>query len=758
MKELPESGLNWKGVRFLDPLGRVFEYEGEFYRAIYPHKIEYVQSLFERGIIDRLVQKGLIVETRITEFKLNGYGLILWHRRIPFLTRPEEWSRKFLRDAALCGIELNLELLPFGLGTIDFHCANIQQQGRCSPVWIDLGSICPLNSIDQGKGALSELQKYYLRPLYLLSQNKNLNRACRLLLADGGLEENEFNDLTNSFIPTAGQDRRDQLEKIHKWVSTLSFPSLSTEWENYQPKSNNFDFDSNKADPRSKIVYDIIQNLQPEKVVDLSCNAGNFSLMAGRLGAAVFAVDLDEGAIEKLYDLTKNIEENISITAALRNLAVEQKHIIQGELVLALALSHHIGISQRYPFSIIAKIFSSYSTGALLTEFMPNGLGGTRPVPDPLPPGYSLENFIKAFEPYFRRIETIYYPVPKGWSNRIFILCTGRRQTDDREEGLSEQITSIFTPHNNEDQISVICQDCGQLFEFAYNTDPTCPGCKKDFGFKKFSPEVYRIAKYSTDRSTSKPDLNPNEVTVDIGENSNTLTEILDHKIEISDLLSGSKQVSERGANVNSDSLANVVHLCVQDFGGAGKAAYRLHKGLQQIGMDSTMLVMNKSSGDPSVKVLPSKFFGKSQQSLDLSTHISPLWSQQLLRWQTEMAKYPNRPVGLEMFTDALSDIQLEQIQDIKDADIINLHWVAGTLDYPNAPWPLRDKKIFWTLHDMNPFTGGCHYSAGCEKYKESCGACPQLGSNIEDYLSRQARTFKKYAFQNYDLNNICCS
>ena len=442
MKELPESGLNWKGVRFLDPLGRVFEYEGEFYRAIYPHKIEYVHSLFERGIIDRLVQKGLIVETRITEFKLNGYGLILWHRRIPFLTRPEEWSRKFLRDAALCGIELNLELLPFGLGTIDFHAANIQQQGRCSPVWIDFGSICPLDSIDQGKGALSELQKYYLRPLYLLSQSKNMNRACRILLADGGIEEGEFNDLTNSFIPTAGRDRKDQLEKIHKWISTLCFPSLSTEWENYQQKSNNFNFDPNKADPRSKIVYDIIQNIQPENVVDLSCNAGNFSLMAGRLGAAVFSVDLDEGAIEKLYDLTKNIEENISITTALRNLAVEQKHIIQGELVLALALTHHIGISQRYPFSLIAKVFSSYSTEALLTEFMPNGLGGTHSVPDPLPPGYSLENFIKAFKPYFRRIEIIYYPVPKGWSYRIFILCTGRRQANNIPPSLFRIIKS----------------------------------------------------------------------------------------------------------------------------------------------------------------------------------------------------------------------------------------------------------------------------------------------------------------------------
>jgi tetratricopeptide (TPR) repeat protein/glycosyltransferase involved in cell wall biosynthesis len=83
------------------------------------------------------------------------------------------------------------------------------------------------------------------------------------------------------------------------------------------------------------------------------------------------------------------------------------------------------------------------------------------------------------------------------------------------------------------------------------------------------------------------------------------------------------------------------------------------------------------------------------------------------------------------------------------------LHWVAGALDYPNAPLALRGKKIVWTLHDMNPFTGGCHYSGDCEKYKESCGACPQLGSNIEEDLARQNWNQKYYAFQNLDLNIV---
>jgi len=750
MKPLNEANLNWQGCRFLDPMGRVFEYEGEFYRAVYSHKVKYTQGLFESGIIDRLVENRLLIETQITDLKLTGYGLILWHRRIPFLTVPGEWSREFLRDAALCGIDLNLELLRFGLGTIDFHCANIQQQKGCSPVWIDLGSICPLESIDGGQGALSELLKYYLHPLYLLSEKRNLGRACRLLLADGGIEVGEFHDLTDFSISIQGKDRRVWLENIRKWISNFSFPSTFTHWTDYQKESRIVNFDPSKADTRSRIVHDVIQHRQPKKLIDLSCNAGQFSVMAGRMGAEVFAVDLDEGAIEKLHNLVKNLKETISVTAALRNLAGSQKHIIQADLVLALALSHHLAISQKYPFSHIAKVFSSYSTGALLTEFMPNGLGGTHPIPNPLPADYTLENFQKAFEPYFRRIETIYYPISKDRSYRIFVFCTDRIQIHDREEVTTEKDISIFNPHDKEAHIAIICQHCGKRFNIPNNIDPTCPNCNKDFDFKKFSPSNWNTDLGSTYSRARKTVFEPKKRAGEVVDGNDRLKEMLKQETEISDWLPKTQKLNRMCANT-----IKVVHLCAHDFGGAGNAAYRLHKGLQSIGVDSTMIALNKGGGDPSVKILPNDYLKSMASCLDDQVYNSPVWNRQEARWQKLLSEYPNRPTGLEMFSDAVSDVKLDRIREIQEADIINLHWVAGTVDWPSAPLGIGDKPIVWTLHDMNPFTGGCHYAGDCKKYLEGCGACPQLGSKVHDDLSHKVWEQKRKTYQGLNIGVV---
>ncbi|CAN2040111.1 hypothetical protein GMMP15_1550002 [Candidatus Magnetomoraceae bacterium gMMP-15] len=210
------------------------------------------------------------------------------------------------------------------------------------------------------------------------------------------------------------------------------------------------------------------------------------------------------------------------------------------------------------------------------------------------------------------------------------------------------------------------------------------------------------------------------------------LTELLNQKIELSDLL-GEPQQFEKQAKP-----FKVVHLCMQDFGGAGKAAYRLHKGLQSIGIDSTMLVLNKKSADSSVKVLPIDYSNNIVKCLDIPVYDSPVWKEQSKRWRKLTTAYPDRPIGLEMFTDAKSSIRLDRIQEIREADIINFHWIAGVVDYSNAISFLKNKTIVWTLHDMNPFTGGCHYAGNCLKYKISCGACPQLGSNNTKDLSQQ--------------------
>src|SRR5690349_19754345 len=119
MTSLPSTQLEWLGIRFLDPNGRVFRWEGEIYRAIYPDRVPYVLSLFERGIVAELVERGLLISSELTKLKVEGYGLVLRHRTLPYITKPWEWNRSFIRDAAIKTIDLNLALLKWGLGTVD---------------------------------------------------------------------------------------------------------------------------------------------------------------------------------------------------------------------------------------------------------------------------------------------------------------------------------------------------------------------------------------------------------------------------------------------------------------------------------------------------------------------------------------------------------------------------------------------------------------------------------------------------------------
>lgn len=204
-----------------------------------------------------------------------------------------------------------------------------------------------------------------------------------------------------------------------------------------------------------------------------------------------------------------------------------------------------------------------------------------------------------------------------------------------------------------------------------------------------------------------------------------------------------------------SCSSMKVVHLCMQEFGGAGKAAYRLHKGLQSIGVDSTMIVFDKKKDDPSIKVLPEGFLADNLSCQDVPAFESMVWRRARIRWESLSKVYPDRPAGLELFSDAESEVRLGFIKEIRDADIINLHWVAGMLNYPHLPQAFRNKQIVWTLHDMNPFTGGCHYAGDCMKYTQSCEACPQLGSEDPQDLSRNVWDQKSNAFKDIDINVV---
>ncbi|MEI3651314.1 MAG: glycosyltransferase family 4 protein [Dolichospermum lemmermannii FEM_B0920] len=174
-------------------------------------------------------------------------------------------------------------------------------------------------------------------------------------------------------------------------------------------------------------------------------------------------------------------------------------------------------------------------------------------------------------------------------------------------------------------------------------------------------------------------------------------------------------------------------------IGGAARAAYRLHQGLKNIGVDSQMLVQNKQSDDYSV-IAPvsklSKGIGKLTPTLDsIPLQIYP---------QRDRSTY-----SVQWLLDNLA-AQVAQI----NPDVINLHWING--GYLKIETIAKfNKPIVWTLHDMWAFTGGCHYNGDCMNYTNSCGACPQLHSNKKKDLSRWIWQRKTKAWQNLNLTIV---
>src|SRR4030095_1099647 len=115
---LSPQQVNWLRSRNMDPNGRVFRFEGDYYRAIYPHRVAHVLELFDKGVVRELTESGFLIPTERTDWSLPGYGLILKHRRLPWATKSFEWPWGLVRDAALVALDINLALLPYGLGTV----------------------------------------------------------------------------------------------------------------------------------------------------------------------------------------------------------------------------------------------------------------------------------------------------------------------------------------------------------------------------------------------------------------------------------------------------------------------------------------------------------------------------------------------------------------------------------------------------------------------------------------------------------------
>jgi len=182
-----------------------------------------------------------------------------------------------------------------------------------------------------------------------------------------------------------------------------------------------------------------------------------------------------------------------------------------------------------------------------------------------------------------------------------------------------------------------------------------------------------------------------------------------------------------------------VLHIVTQNCGGAGLAAFRLHLGLKSIGIKSKMLLLQYGLWDNDIIELKRK--------RDIFTRLHDKIYNKLISFEFNVYK-ASRPQGLEVFTDDRSVYNASKHPLVKNTDIINLHWISTMINHRHFFSDVRNRPLVWTLHDMNPFTGGCHCAGNCIKYTTGCGACPQLGSKDTNDLSRRIFKRKEKAYK----------
>jgi glycosyltransferase involved in cell wall biosynthesis len=174
--------------------------------------------------------------------------------------------------------------------------------------------------------------------------------------------------------------------------------------------------------------------------------------------------------------------------------------------------------------------------------------------------------------------------------------------------------------------------------------------------------------------------------------------------------------------------------------GGSGRAAYRLHQGLQSLGITSQMLVQYKTSDDYNVFLPPGKM-DKLVARVRANIDDIPL------------KIYPNHKYPVGGFSLQWTGKKLISTLKKIAPDVINLHWAIDFIKMETLV--ASSVPIVWTLHDMWAFTGGCHYSLECDRYVGCCGNCPQLNSSKLYDLSNWVWQRKTKSWQGIPLTVV---
>jgi ribosomal protein L11 methylase PrmA len=394
---------------FRDPSGFLFSAEGKLFRQVNKCYREDYDQLMGSGLYDKLCKKGLLIPHKEVDSNpgLNdGKYKVLEPEMVRFISYPYEWSFSQLKSAALITLEIQNTALQYDMILKDASAYNIQfHKGR--PVFIDTLSfekyhdgrpweayrqfcqhfLAPLALMSRTDIRLSQLLKSYIDgiPLDLASgllpfrTRLNFSLLMHVHLHAKAQKKYEHKGSAGRTVKITKNNLSALVHSLVTAVKKMKIKDQSTEWGEYYTFTN---YNDSAFKAKKEILSGFVNEIKPRSVWDLGANTGEFTQIAANYGADCIAFDIDPRAVDSNYRHTRKekIENMLPLVMDLTNpspsIGWDNRERMgfrerpRPDAVFALALVHHLAISNNLPFSRIAKFLSELSEH-LVIEFVP---------------------------------------------------------------------------------------------------------------------------------------------------------------------------------------------------------------------------------------------------------------------------------------------------------------------------------------------------------------------------------------------------
>lgn len=432
------------GSSFRDPSGFLYLEGGTLFRQVNPSYSTHYELLMRSGLYEALVAREWLVSHEEVPPIPGVAHRILKPEVVPYVSYPYEWCFSQLKDAALLTLALQIESLSFGMALKDASAYNVQFVGT-RPVFIDTLSF---ERYEEGAPwvAYRQFCQHFLGPLALMThRDLRLGRLLTRFIDGVPL------DLVSQLLPRRTHARYGLLAHIHLHARSqqrhrddarigepLKIPELSkarlialmeslraavqgcrlrerrTEWSGYYDDTN---YSEEAMSAKEELVTQLVEETaNPADLThDLGANTGRFSRLVAGDHRYVVSHDIDEGAIERNYLQARRMKHRnlLPLVLDLANpspaigWALEERPSALERMsrgtVIALALVHHLAISNNVPLARLAALCARLAN-TLIIEFVPKNdtqvrrLLATR---EDIFPDYTEASFETAFSRLF---------------------------------------------------------------------------------------------------------------------------------------------------------------------------------------------------------------------------------------------------------------------------------------------------------------------------------------------------------------------